>query len=338
MRRVHELPPSPPDLIDAPPHLGHRYPYSPAEASRVPRSYTGVEEAMANPHGRGLPPPAGMGIPQQPPPPQHMAQQPPPAHQHAQPPPHMPHSSHGHRHRDSWSSTLPAPPQPSQQSPHWQGSSDESMRTWLAARTEEEKTKQEEEKTRQEGLRLEQRKIEIEILRASFSGGIPPPMVPLVFAGMGGGVLPQTAIDWAQSLVPPQQQVHHPQLLPPQRAASPDPQREGATYHAQPGTMSQQAGYAGYEGGRPRGQTISGAIGHSSSGSIGGSMPGPSVYQPHRGGPQPQSQQPQQDNSQSIYFHHWQPPGTAAGGSGSASNRPGTPSGSSQNKRKRESF
>lgn len=212
------------------------------------------------------------------------------------------------------------------------------MRTWLAARTEEEKTKQEEEKTRQEGLRLEQRKIEIEILRASFSGGIPPPMVPLVFAGMGGGVLPQTAIDWAQSLVPPQQQVHHPQLLPPQRAASPDPQREGATYHAQPGTMSQQAGYAGYEGGRPRGQTISGAIGHSSSGSIGGSMPGPSVYQPHRGGPQPQSQQPQQDNSQSIYFHHWQPPGTAAGGSGSASNRPGTPSGSSQNKRKRESF
>lgn len=303
---------------------------------------------MANTHARGLPPPAALALSQQqPPPPMPQAPHPQPVNHphHGQPAPPMPPPAHSHHQRDSWgSSSLPPPPQSAQHSPHWQGG-DESMRTWLVAKTEEEKTKQEEEKTRQESLRLEQRKIEMDILRASLGGGIPPPMVPLVFAGMGGGVLPQAAIDWAQSLLPPQQG-HPPQLLPAQRAASPEPLREGVQpgqYHASQSVVSsgpqpQPAGYPSYPDaqGRPRGQTVSGAITHSaSSGTVasGSSSHGASgTYQPQRS----VLQAPSNESNSSIYFHHWQPPGSLTGGS--SSNRPATPSGSSKNKRKRESF
>ncbi|KAI8271613.1 hypothetical protein K4K61_000453 [Colletotrichum sp. SAR11_59] len=144
---------------------------------------------------------------------------------------------------------LPGPP------PQWQGAED-SMRSWLAAKTEEERRRQEEEKTRQESLRLEQRRIEADMLRTSLSGGIPPPIVPLVFAGMGGGVLPPAALEWAQQFLNP---------------------------HAQSAAAQQE--------------------------------------------PQP---------SPSIYFHHWHPPTSQAGG---GSTQPATPSGaSSKTKRKRESL
>ncbi|GJD01926.1 hypothetical protein ColKHC_10751 [Colletotrichum higginsianum] len=63
---------------------------------------------------------------------------------------------------------LPGPP------PQWHGA-EESMRSWLAAKTEEERRRQEEEKTRQESLRLEQRRIEADMLRTSLNGGIPRP-------------------------------------------------------------------------------------------------------------------------------------------------------------------
>ena len=86
---------------------------------------------------------------------------------------------------------LPAPPS------QWQGA-DESMRNWLQAKAEEDRRKQEEERTRQETLRLEQRKIEQTILRESLQGGVPPHMVPMVFAGMGGGNLANVSMEWAQ--------------------------------------------------------------------------------------------------------------------------------------------
>ena len=86
---------------------------------------------------------------------------------------------------------LPAPPT------QWQGA-DESMRNWLQAKAEEDRRKQEEERTRQETLRLEQRKIEQTILRESLQGGVPPHMVPMVFAGMGGGNLANASMEWAQ--------------------------------------------------------------------------------------------------------------------------------------------
>jgi hypothetical protein len=115
---------------------------------------------------------------------------------------------------------LPAPPQ------QWQGA-EESMRNWLHAKAEEDKRKQEEEKTRQEALRLEQRKIEQDMLRTSLTGGIPPYMIPMVFAGMGGGNLPNASLEWAQHYMAQahhlqQQQIQQPQLLPSQGPTSPE--------------------------------------------------------------------------------------------------------------------
>lgn len=83
---------------------------------------------------------------------------------------------------------MPAPPM------QWQGQED-SMRNWLAAKAEEDKRKQEEERTRQETLKLEQRRIEQSMLRESLSGGVPPHMIPLIYAGIGGGFT-QLSMDW----------------------------------------------------------------------------------------------------------------------------------------------
>jgi hypothetical protein len=72
------------------------------------------------------------------------------------------------------------------------------MQCWLHAKAEEDRRKQVEEKTRQEGFRLDQRRIEQTMLRESLQGGIPPPMIPLLFAGIGGGDLPAHILEWAQ--------------------------------------------------------------------------------------------------------------------------------------------
>lgn len=75
----------------------------------------------------------------------------------------------------------PLPPPPSQ----WQGT--EPMQQWLRAKAEEDRRSQEEEKTRQETLRLEQRKIEQTILADSLRAGVPPHLIPLMFAGINSG-------------------------------------------------------------------------------------------------------------------------------------------------------
>lgn len=217
------------------------------------------------------------------------------------------------------------------------------MKSWLMARAEEERTKQEEERTRQEQLRLEQRKIEGDILRSSLNGGIPPALIPLVFAGMGssGGTVSKTALEWAQNYLSGSQG-HHPQLLPAaQGPLSPEHQREfsssgGAHYSATtpgPGTgPPSQGAYASHAGSptRPRGQTVSGPLSRGPSGLSSfpsggpqpGTGPGPHQSQSH-GHPQPGQQEPP------LYFHHWQPPQ-----GGSSSNPPGTPSGEVPRKRK----
>ena len=87
--------------------------------------------------------------------------------------------------------SLPAAPA------QWQGQ-DESMRSWLHAKSEEDRRKQEEERTRQEGLRLDQRKIEQKMLTDALQGQVPPPMVPMIFAGIGGGNLANMSVEWAQ--------------------------------------------------------------------------------------------------------------------------------------------
>ncbi|KHO01900.1 uncharacterized protein MAM_00901 [Metarhizium album ARSEF 1941] len=333
-RSVHDLP-TPPSTSRPSPPLSH------SEAAYkhhqvVSRSHSPSNQAMSAPH-RGLPPPAAMALPsQQPPPPPSAVVQPPQHHGHQQPPPPPPPTGQAGPLAQPWTS-LPPPPQ------QWHGS-EESMRTWLQAKTEE-------EKTRQEGLRLEQRRVEMEMLRESIRGGIPPPMIPLVFAGMAaGGTLPQAAVEWAQQYLPP---VHSQplQLLPPQRQHSPESHhREGSSQAQYPGPGAAPAappsgsgGYGPYPASptRPRGQTVSGVVGRSSMPVGGGNAPQPS--QPGSAGMSPYGSQTHmhgppapQESSPGLYFHHWQPPATQSG-SGS-SNRPGTPSGASKTKRKRESL
>ncbi|KAG6984313.1 hypothetical protein H9L39_04460 [Fusarium oxysporum f. sp. albedinis] len=349
-KSVHDLP-TPPSTSRPSPPLIYREPAN----NSLPVAYRGhspPSQPMSAPH-RGLPPPAAMTLPpQQPPaagapPSTHLPPHPPPP-----PPPQPSLGPPGHQQRDSWGQ-LPAPPQ------QWQGA-EESMRHWLQARAEEDKRKQEEERTkqeeartRQESLRLEQRKVEMDMLRTSLQAGIPPPMVPLVFAGMGGGgVAPQAALEWAQQFMPPGQAPPRAQIMPAQWPVSPEHQREPQTLshtHAQhPGIPSASTPAAGYvyppSPSRPRSQTVSGAIGRpmgiSTLPSLNTNVPQPahappmhSHQHPHMQQAQQQQQEPQ--SSPSIYFHHWQPPTSQASGS---SNRPGSPSGSSKTKRKRDSL
>jgi hypothetical protein len=121
-----------------------------------------ASSSMGTPH-RGLPPPSAMTLPD---------------------------PSRGPPITPSLGSLPPAPSQ-------WQGAED-GMKNWLMAKTEEDKRKQEEEKTRQEGLRLEQRKIEQSMLRESMQGGVPPHLVPMIFAGIGGGNLANMTTEWIQ--------------------------------------------------------------------------------------------------------------------------------------------
>jgi hypothetical protein len=189
--------------------------YSPPDSPRTLPSVFDSSDRMSS-HHRGLPPPVGMQLP-------------PPERQ-----PSVMGASLG---------ALPAPPS------QWQGQDHpDSMRNWLTAKAEEDRRKQEEEKTRQETMRLDQRKIEQSMLRESLQGGIPPVMVPLIFAGMGGGALPAQTLEWAQHYmaqmtiqnqqqqaqlaqeqqqrVQQQQAQQQQQQLPPSQHMSPDVRRD----------------------------------------------------------------------------------------------------------------
>ncbi|KAM0343631.1 hypothetical protein ACHAPU_008383 [Fusarium lateritium] len=338
-KSVHDLPTPPSTSRPSPPLI-----YQEPATNSLPATYqvhSPQVQPMSAPH-RGLPPPAAMTLPPQQPP---TAGAPPPAHHTPHPPPPQPQPSlgpPGHQQRDSWGQ-LPAPPQ------QWQGA-EESMRHWLQARVEEDRRRQEEERTRQESLRLEQRKVEMDMLRMSLQAGIPPPMVPLVFAGMGsGGLAPQAALEWAQQFMPPGQAPQRPQIMPTQWPLSPEHQREsqtqGHSQHQGPPASTPAAGYAYPPSpSRPRGQTVSGVIGRpmgmSTLPSLNTNAPQPGHAPPlmhsHQHPHMQQAQQQQEpQSSPSIYFHHWQPPTSQASGS---SNRPGSPSGSSKTKRKRDSL
>ncbi|KAF2676813.1 hypothetical protein K458DRAFT_178316 [Lentithecium fluviatile CBS 122367] len=125
----------------------------------LPSQTAGASSTMGTPH-RGLPPPSAMALPD---------------------PGRGPSSN----------PLGNLPPAPSQ----WQGAED-GMKNWLAAKAEEEKRKQEEEKTKQENLKVEQRKIESSMLRDSIQGGVPPHLVPIIFAGIGGGNLANVSAEW----------------------------------------------------------------------------------------------------------------------------------------------
>ena len=229
------------------------------------------------------------------------------------------------------------------------------MKSWLAAKTEEDKRRQEEERTRQESYRLEQRRMEYDILRASLQGGIPPPLVPVVFAGMGGGALSPAALDWAQQFMMSQSPQQHPPALMPPGGVSSEHQRRDSQAHAYghypvsgggvPSTPGSAQGppsayMTGYPGSptRPRGLSMPGALAGRPLVGGGPNLPNLNTNVPGGPGHQPglaQSQQPQQQEAQpspSIYFHHWQPPTTQAGGGRGGAEQPATPSGSSKTK------
>ncbi|KAJ6257128.1 hypothetical protein Dda_8013 [Drechslerella dactyloides] len=83
----------------------------------------------------------------------------------------------------------------SQMPDRWQHGSEETQRTFLQAKSDEERRRQEEERTRQESFRLEIRRTELEMLREAFRGGIPPHLVPIIFTG--GGAFAGTSAEWA---------------------------------------------------------------------------------------------------------------------------------------------
>ncbi|KAI0402381.1 hypothetical protein F4802DRAFT_374334 [Xylaria palmicola] len=279
---------------------------------------------MSAPH-RGLPLPAAMTLAQPPPPhgPPH-PQAPSSVMQTQAPPAPSPHSQ----------SLGPLPPPP-----QWQGSED-SMRSWLLAKAEEERRKAEEEKTRQESLRLEQRRIEHDILRTSLERGIPPPMIPVVFAGMSGGSLSQATLEWVQQFLPLSQQPHHAQILPAQGPVSPGHRRDSQQYGSYAGSAGvpptpgsaagTQAGFVPYPvpgsptrarahtislssaAGRPLGSLGSSALPRLSTGE---GISGPS-HPPHTAAQQQQGAPAQQETqSPGIYFHYWQPPSTSTSSS-----------------------
>ncbi|KAH0839131.1 hypothetical protein AYO21_04724 [Fonsecaea monophora] len=248
---------------------------------------------------------------------------------------------------------LPAPPS------QWAGQ-DESMRSWLHAKAEEDRRKQEEERTRQEGLRLDQRRIEQDMLRESLQGGIPPPMVPLIFAGIGGGSLPAHTLEWAQQYLASltiqnqqqqqqiqaqQQQLHQQQLQQQQQQQqqqqmSPDIHRD---------RMIQSNPYAAHQplqAPPPLSQAPATVQASQSRSSISGPVtatptalsrlnttdfvPGSLTSQPNRPPvhqmPQAQTPAAEQPSGPGLFFHHWTPPNPT---SSSAGNQPPTPSGKS---------
>jgi hypothetical protein len=334
-KSVHDLPTPPSTSRPSPPLVFQDF-VQKKPLPAVPRSISPPGQPMSAPH-RGLPPPAAMTLAQ--PPAQGATSHPvpppgPPLGQAPPPPPQPPQSQ--------LLGQLPAPPQ-------WQGS-EEPMKAWLMAKAEEEKRKAEEERTRQETLRLEQRRTEHDILRTSLQGGIPPPMVPMVFAGMGGGNLPQAALEMAQQFMYSQAQQAAPQQLLAGGPVSPDHRRDSqAQAYVQytgsvgvpstPGSAQapQSAFMGGYPGSptRARGFSVGAPAGRpvlsSNLPTLNTNVPGgPGTQSAMQSHPGISSAQQEPQPSPSIYFHHWQPPTSQT--SQSSSNHPGTPAGSSKMK------
>jgi len=283
-------------------------------------------EIMTAPH-RGLPPPAAMSLPD----PGRIA------------PPLAPAQFTG----------MPAPPS------QWQGAED-SMRSWLITKAEEEKRRQEEEKTRQETLRLEQRRIEERMLQESFRNGVPPPLIPMIFAGIGGGNLANVSLEWLQQYAAQLQLAQQQQMASQaQSQGSPESRREGRLIsQSQPSYPGAAQGapvlptaptLQGQPSAQPQHQSV--AMSPSSAsrqmpGATGGptSAPRPPLQNvlprlttnemqiqtagASQASGQTGSQAPleQPPSSPAIYFHHWVPP-TSQTGSG---NPPATPTGKRQ--------
>lgn len=204
------------------------------------------------------------------------------------------------------------------------------MRHWLAAKAEEDKRKQEEEKTRQETLRLEQRRIEQSMLRESLQGGVPPQLVPVIYAGMAGASSGSSSMEWlhqyASQLQASQQQ--HVQSPTDARRDSRLIGQAPGTFHSVPPTPPQHLppqqveqphqgapAYPAYHPpGRPPPTSAPRSAAHSQLPRLTTNemyIQQPPPHNPSSAHPLQQTQTVSEQppaSSPSIYFHHWVPP------------------------------
>lgn len=218
------------------------------------------------------------------------------------------------------------------------------MRHWLVAKAEEDKRKQEEEKTRQESYRLEQRRIEQSMMREALQAGVPPSMVPMIYAGIGGSVLANSSLEWLQQYASQLQAAQHQiqqqspaevrretRLIGQASSQYGAPQPQHQVVPSQPTEPPQQPGplqttFSAYQPG-PRHPPTSAPRSATHTQLPRLTTNEMYVHQPTQQGPgsahplqhSQTIQQDQPTSSPSIYFHHWVPPNE------SKSNQPQTP-------------
>ena len=267
-------------------------------------------------HHRGLPPPAAMALPD-------------------------PTRTAGPSAPRDYSAHLPPPPTQAQVP-------EDTMREWLIAKAEEDRRKQEE-------LKLEQRRIEERMLRDAYQSPVPPHLIPVIFAGLGGGPLPSQSLDIAQQHLAQAQQTSVMQSQPPVPSqTSPEVRQEsrmgGATIQyvpvAPPQTAQAAPGQVLPSQHQQHPTTVYPSPAYHSPKSRNRSLYAPPAaqYGPHGAPPRPTTQvslprlttnepataapssyshqQEQPSPSPSILFHHWQPPQQSAGGKDSQKTSP----------------
>ncbi|KAI9725424.1 MAG: hypothetical protein M1828_003274 [Chrysothrix sp. TS-e1954] len=301
-------------------HKRFAYTEPDGHATRSFFSRTASPRIMSTSH-RGLPPPAAMTLPDPTRGPMHMSQA-------------LNQLPHGGPTSSSWHN------------------SDESSHDRLVARVEEDRRKQEEEKTRQEELRLEQRRIEQNMLHESIHGGVPPHLIPVIFAGMAGGPLAQAGFEMAQTFLNQiqqsmQQQQQETQVSPEQRNDARMGSSHGPYYSAPQGSHQNMAqtgpGQALAAQGQHATSVYPSPAHHSPKRQSKTLYAAPAQYGNHAYAPRdstlpalprlttnepvtaaPSSysqQQTQTHTSPSIYFHHWQPPPVSKESSGKDSQK-----------------
>jgi hypothetical protein len=313
-----------------PPSYTTKRPSIKADQDALSSLQAGVPEKMGTPQHRGLPPPSVLTLGPEP--------------GRSIPPP--------------LSTSFAGMPEPPRQ---WQGF-EESMGRWLSTKAEEEKRKQEEERTRQESLRLEQRKIEQGILLEALRYGIPPPLVPIIFAGIGSPSVANLSIEWLQQYNNSLHTARQQQQLTgqSQTAGSPETRRErmaapgppqyqppvqlpgpGPAPQAPPVQPGAPYGYgSNIMSPSMRSQPPSGPPSSNIRGPLQQVLPQITTEEQRPGLPLPtpgsavqpgQVQMGQQEQASSsptqLFFHHWQPPGSSQATGG---NPPPTPSGKRQ--------